>query len=323
MTLDTELAYKLSQLPYYHLDDPIQKAQFNQELQNIGGGWQLFDKIDTSDGYRGMAFVKIENGIPVDFIVSHAGTEFTGNFDYRDILTDTSIAGQTTQNFGSAFANSVDQVVDAVNFNDKVTLEFSQLYPTISPYSMLTQVGHSLGAYLAGNVANAIGDVGKAIIFDGPKLGFFSTLANIFAVNNGPNFINTAGSGINGTTVADIGYGGFLADLIHPDFGIQSDIVGVFDLVFFESPSKIVGFINAFTGGLFAVPLFTAVFPLVVLQDIHDHLNMAERLANAHLSANSVYHATNDYGAENFLIGDYRTTGQLGGVAKILWDSNY
>ncbi len=63
-------------------------------------------------------------------------------------MADSSIARQYVQGFSNAFNITVNQVSDATNFSIAAIQKFENDYPIINdPYSILNEVGHSLGAF--------------------------------------------------------------------------------------------------------------------------------------------------------------------------------
>ena len=158
-------------------------------------GWIKLRNSDQdnlgSDGYFGVAYVKVVGNVATDVVVAHRGTEPT---DTGDLVADIQLSLQLANH----------QKDDALDFLANVQTAYEALaeqgYDVDNPFSdITTHVGHSLGGWLATRTADSQGSDGVAITFDSPASGLVGTNASVTHYLNPPNWINRAGGNRVGT----------------------------------------------------------------------------------------------------------------------------
>ncbi len=290
-------------------------AYYAQQSYISNGGTALngWVKLTTSDeqnisghGYFGVAFVKVVEGVAVDVVIAHRGTEPT---DISDLITDAGLALQlpniAQQNDAAAFLNAARSAYNNEGYN------------SINPFDdITTNVGHSLGGWLSVRTANSMGSNGKAITFDAPASGLSSTSAAVTHYLNPPNFINGAGGDHVGTVYQLESDRTFSSETEGPSLG--NIIAGFVDAII-QLPVGIAGFINLFTAGV-AEPLTKiASGPAAALQTIseHDLDNIIAHLNTAELSSTDIDPM------EYYFVGTFSDTGVVGGKVREIWDAGF
>jgi len=305
---------------------PLEAANFS-ELAYINGGGPApsgWVKLRASDednlgghGYYGVAYVKLVDGVPVDLVIAHRGTEPTAD----DLLTDAWLGlGQRPQ-----------QVEDAKLFTAAVEQAFNQQYleTGVNVNDITTHTGHSLGGYLgilaAQDQSINSGVAVTAIGFDNPKTGIDpATLqADVTSYLNPPNLVNTAGAGVHVGTVFQIDN--------PPQFSNEQEGVTLANLlaialdVALAAPNGLVQLANELFGWVPGVSFSSnlAVAPLSLAQTLGNHFlaDITPKLGTAELVVNPQDWPSLPHGAiKHYLLGDYEQSGQLGGIAEILWE---
>jgi len=263
-----------------------------------------------ADGYFGVAYVKIDSATnkATELVIAHRGTEPT---DLQDLLADGQLALSELPN---------DQVDDAIAFKNSVLTEFAtKSYALeVTAEDITTNVGHSLGGYLAIHVADDMGVNGRAKVFDNPATTLGNTNADIENYLNHSNHINRAG-------------GDHLGDVYRiqtRDFQFSSNdeakvinsLVAVVDtaLMLVNGPAE---FLDTLSGGLTGNITDWALLPTSAANTIQEHSidSIIQRLGSATLE--SIDHNTS--ALESYLIGDYSSTGILGGIVNEYWNSDF
>ena len=209
-------------------------------------------RIKTSDdyslsnnGYFGAAYVLLDGNEVQDVIVAHRGTETS---DIDDLIADIGIASTlpvltTQREHADAF------LTDVVSYLTTNTPGYTFAG---SLNSLVTNVGHSLGGYLAIVAAQEVmGSDGKAITFDNPKTGYTNASidATVTSYLNPPNLINTAGPGEHVGTIYRLDH-----DLItgssetHTIKELAGAILGGAALGLLQIPAGLIDFAGAFIG---------------------------------------------------------------------------
>jgi len=279
-------------------------------------GWQelILDQAiynNFQGGYYARAFVQVEGGVATNLVIAHRGTELLADLG-ADLLTngELSLGGLASQEIAAqGFKIDVEAAFNAAGYNQDAVFN-----------EVTTNVGHSLGGYLAINLAHTMGS--KAIAFDNPKSGIVGgTSADILNVLNPENLINTAGAGSHLGTVlrlpAEYNYetniqGASLVNLVAKSV-MQLNI----------APENNSGFLNRIYETVLDLGTETYILKQQVEQTLVHHAmsSMLERLGTEYLDVASNYNRTPEEVMKFYLIGEFETNGELGGIARMLWDA--
>ncbi|GAB1257284.1 hypothetical protein NBRC116494_17860 [Aurantivibrio plasticivorans] len=283
-------------------------------------GWtKLLTSDEVSlggDGYFGVAYVKVVAGEATDVVIAHRGTVPT---DVDDLIADVQLALNHANN---------DQKDDAFQFLEAVENAYNQYVidenlQQINFQDITTNVGHSLGGWLATHTANSMGSNGIAITFDSPASGLLSTNANItHFLNNAPaSVINSAGGNRVGTVYRlepDLTFSeeepvGFLNHL--------KNIPVAFADVFLAVPGGLKEFADTMTGDITAPVTTIAASPFIAAQTVSAHsiTKIIQHLDTAEIDLGSSDVSIEEY----YYVGDYSNSEVVGGVLKYTWDIGF
>lgn len=310
MTITKETAASFSKFAYEGSTFVLPQSWSN-------AGWDVILQGNRTDGYHGKVFVKVDSATntATELVIAHRGTEPT---DVNDLLADVQLAltatAQQVNESETFFGEAQSAYLQYLNDEGITGGSFN---------TITTNVGHSLGGYLAIHAADHMEDQtpnsGKAIVFDNPASGLTSTNATIDNYLNHANHINKAGGNHLGT----------IYRIQDRDFRFSSEdkasivntMVAAVDtaLMIVNGPAE---FLDTLSAGLTGSITDWALLPTSAANTFQEHSidSIITRLNSAQLESTTY----NTSAIESFLIGDYASNnGVLGGIINEHWTSDF